>query len=59
MLTVCSIDFYELCWDHGCESLGGERDLRGVCDSMNMICTHVGSAHATDRTHTNVGMKIQ
>ncbi len=46
-----------------CEPLGGEHDLWGACDSLNMICAHVGSAHATEHTHThthtNVGIKIQ
>lgn len=31
MLTARSIDFYELCGDHGCEPLPGEHDLGGVC----------------------------
>lgn len=58
MLTVRSVDFQELCGDHGCEPLGDGHDLRGVCDSPKMIRVHVGSAHAT-QTHTHVGVKIQ
>lgn len=51
MLTVRSIDFYELCRDHGCEPLGGEHDLRGACESLDMICVHAGSEHVTEE-HT-------
>ncbi len=56
MLTVCSIDFYELCRDHSCKLLAGEHDLGGVCDSLNLIYAHVGSAHGTESTHIHTQM---
>lgn len=57
MLTVCSIDFYELCTDHGRERLGGEHDLRGgVRFTEHDLCACGVSTWHRSHTHTHTQM---